>query len=299
MRWVRPGVSAVAASVLCLGAACEVFCQSTLHIPRRIPSVPILSLPGEDPTWRTVMIPARDHAHLEASWVTPREPGSTKCVLMVHGIGFNRSAMKNFIPLFTSHGYKILIPDDRSHGNSGGDLVTYGLLEKYDAIDWAHWMRSEGCQTIYGLGQSLGAAILIQASAVEPVFRAIVAECPYSDLRAAGEYRVQQMALGLPEWVASPLSKVMVESAFEYARVRFGVDLRQVSPLADIARTQTPILLIHGLEDTRMPYSNSELLAKANGRTELWLVPGARHVNASATHPVEFNRRVLDWFSRS
>jgi hypothetical protein len=214
---------------------------------------------------------------------------------MIHGIGYSRDGMKAFVPLFTSHGYRVVLPDDRAHGNSGGDLVTYGLLEKYDAIDWAHWMRSEGCQTIYGLGESLGAAILIQSAAVDPIFKSIVAECSYADLRGVGEYRVQQLA-PLPRWLAAPVSEAMVGSALLYARVRFGVDLGNVSPVADIAHTQTPILLIHGLADNRTPPWNSEQLAKANPRASLWLVPGARHVGAFRTQPEEFNRRVLAWF---
>ena len=241
------------------------------------------------------MIPARDHARLEASFVTPKQ-STSKCILMLHGIGYNRDSMKGFLPLFNSHGFRVLLPDDRAHGNSGGDLVTYGLLEKYDAVDWAHWMRSEGCQSIYGFGESLGAAILIQASAVDPIFKSIVAESSYATLRGVGESRVRQMA-PLPEWLSVPASKVMVESALLYARLRFGVDLSDVSPVDDIAHTQTPILLIHGLADNRTPYSNSEELAKANARAALWLVPGARHVGASSTEPEEFNRRVLDWFA--
>src|SRR5262249_52997339 len=111
--------------------ACEVFCESTL----RVPASPV-NVPSE---WRTVKIPARDHVALDASFVTPQNAAGN-CVLLVHGIGFNRGSMKGFVPLFANHGYQVLLPDDRAHGNSGGAVITYGLLEKYDAIDWAHWL---------------------------------------------------------------------------------------------------------------------------------------------------------------
>lgn len=297
MRFFRRALIVVVAVVfLALCGVCELFCQSTLKVPRRYPTVPILSQAGEDPAWRTVMIPARDRAHLEASFVTPAQH-TNKCVLMVHGIGYTRDGMKGFVPLFTSHGYRVLLPDDRAHGNSGGDLITYGVLEKYDVIDWAHWMRSEGCQTINALGESLGASILIQSAAVDPIFHAIVAECAFAELRTEGEYDVQQMHQ-VPEWLNKPYSEALVECSFLYARVRFGVDLSDVSPLKDIAHTKTPILLIHGMEDMKTPYWNSEVLAKANPLTSLWLLPDTGHVDASGTHLEEFNRRVLDWFSR-
>lgn len=296
MTFLARVLAALFVPFLGLCSVCELFCDRTIKVPHRHPASPVLSLPGEDPSWRTVAIAARDHVRLEASFVTPKEH-TANCVLMVHGIGYNRDSMKGFLPLFNSHGFRVLMPDDRAHGNSGGNLVTYGLLEKYDAVDWAHWMQSEGCQTIYGFGESLGAAILIQASAVEPIFKSVVAECSYADLRNVGEVRIQQL-FPLPKRFAGPLSALIMESSFVYARVRFGVDLSHVSPVTDIARTQTPILLIHGLEDRRTPYHNSELLAQANPRAALWLVPDTGHVNASGTHPEEFNRRVLEWFAR-
>jgi pimeloyl-ACP methyl ester carboxylesterase len=279
-----------------MAGACEWLCDNTLRVPRRIPSAPIVSAKGDDPFWSTVQIPARDHAKLEASMVAPKKSNG-KCVLMVHGIGFNRDAMTGFVPLFTSHGYRVLVPDDRAHGVSGGDLVTYGALEKFDAVDWAHWLKSEGCSAVYGFGESMGASILIQAAAVDPIFKAVIAECPFSDLRVSGEDRVQQMAAGLPEWIARPLARVMVESSLIYARFRFGVNLSDVSPVHDIAAIQSAVLLIHGLADTRTPPWHSIVLQKADPKAVLWLVPGARHVAASSTQPEEFNRRVLEWFA--
>jgi pimeloyl-ACP methyl ester carboxylesterase len=67
-----------------------------------------------------------------------------------------------------------------------------------------------------------------------------------------------------------------------YARVADGFDFDLVSPVRTIGATSTPILLIHGLNDTRTPPSNSERLAQANPHDPLWLVPGAEHAAASS-----------------
>jgi len=198
--------------------------------------------------------------------------------------------------MFLERGYAVLVPDLRAHGASGGAFVTYGLLEKYDTVDWAHWMQRQGCRKIYGLGESLGAAILIQAAAVEPVFAAIAAECPYADLRTIGEYRVRQMAQ-MPGFIAVPIADLTVAGGMLYARFVDGLDFRQVSPVNSIRQTRTPILLIHGLKDTRTPPSNSRELAAANPSDPLWLVPGADHTQASSVAPEEFRRRVLGWFA--
>jgi fermentation-respiration switch protein FrsA (DUF1100 family) len=215
--------------------------------------------------------------------------------MILHGIGDNRQGAAGFAPMFLSAGYSVLLPDGRAHGHSGGELVTYGLLEKYDVLAWAVWVKSQGCVKLYGLGESLGAAILLQAAPLTSDFRAIAAESAYSDLRSIARHRVHEMTR-LPNWLGGPL---VLETSIRYARLRYGLDLGTVSPLESIRQTQTPILLIHGLNDTRTPYWHSQILAVADPNAQLWLVPGADHTAAYATVPDEFRAKVLAWFAEN
>lgn len=295
-RTLLIGTALGAGALLLLTGAAAVFCEATLYVARRVPGDPPAAIyPAA--SWRTVAIRATDGAALEAWFAVPASRPTGRCVAVLHGIADSRSGAAGFAPTFLAEGYSVLLPDSRAHGRSGGDFVTYGLLEKRDVIAWAHWMRGEGCTETYGLGESLGASILIQASAVEPAFRAIVAECPFADLEAAGESRVQRLA-HLPGWFSRPLAHIVVSSGVFYARLRHGFDFRQVSPIAAMAQTKTPILLIHGMEDDRTPHWHSQRLAQANPAAVLWLVPHANHVRASSTDPAGFRSRVLAWFAR-
>jgi hypothetical protein len=241
-----------------------------------------------------VSIVAADNANLRAWWLRPSQSNGN-CVLVLHGIADSRVGSIGFAPMFLDEGYAVLLPDSRAHGTSEGQFVTYGLLEKYDVIAWADWMKRKGCRSLYGLGESLGASILIQAAAIKPAFAAIVAESPYADLREIAEYRVRGM-LPIPGFVAIPTAKVVVSSAVLYASWVDGLDLQQVSPVRAIVLESTPILLIHGLQDLRTPASNSRELPRANPRNSLWLIPNAGHTGAAAAVPEEFRRRVLCWF---
>lgn len=171
--------------------------------------------------------------------------------------------MADFADMFLAAGYAVLLPDSRAHGESGGAIITYGLFEKLDALDWVHWLKQQGCAQVYGLGESLGGAVLIQTVALEPVFRAIVAECPYSSLESVAEYRVGRMS-HLPAWAANAFAWPIIKSTEVYARAVYGISLGSVSPVNDLARTSTPVLLIHGKLDTETPPKHSELLARAN-----------------------------------
>ena len=92
--------------------------------------------------------------------------------MVLHGIADSKSSSAGFAPMFLAKGFSVLAPDIRGQGSSGGEVMTFGVKEKHDALDWAHWIRKQaGCDRIFGLGESLGASILIQAAAVEPAFQ--------------------------------------------------------------------------------------------------------------------------------
>jgi len=238
--------------------------------------------------WPTTSIRAFDGVQLDGWFVRSKVPNGN-CVIVLHGIGDSRHGSAGYAAIFLDQGYSVLLPDSRGHGTSGGELVTYGLWEKYDVLDWAHWLRQQDCQALYGLGESLGGSVLIRAASLGNDFHAIVAESGFADLQAIAESRVQQM-FHLTPWF-------LVGNSMTFAKYRYGFDLRQVSSVESMRRTSTPTLLIHGLQDSRTPYWHSQALARASAQSVLWLVPNAEHTGAYSTAPTEFRRRVLAWFA--
>jgi alpha-beta hydrolase superfamily lysophospholipase len=263
-----------------------------LHMPRKV--VP-------DPrNAQHVSIETSDHIKLKAAWLPAAQVRD--CVLFLHGVGGWRGRSQRFTPWLSGANYSVLAPDLRAHGESGGDTVTYGLLEQYDTLAWTSWMRQQGCQRLYGLGESMGASILIMAEGLhpgQPTFNAIVAECPFADLQEAAEERGEKI-FPLPAFLARPLANFAVYGGLAYARYEKDLDFRESSPVRSIAKIQTPVLLIHGADDTRTPPSHSRELAAANPtHTKLWIVPRARHVGSYSADPVEYRKRVLDWYANS
>jgi fermentation-respiration switch protein FrsA (DUF1100 family) len=282
-KYVVAGAAVAILGIVSFVLVGAVFCQATLLASRRIGPAP----PNAEP----VSIIADDKATLSAWWLRPSSANGN-CVIVLHGIADSRVSSAGFAPMFHNEGYAVLAPDSRAHGASGGQFVTYGLLERHDVIAWAAWMKNAGCRKLYGLGESLGASILIQAAAIQPAFAAIVAECPYADLQEVARYRVRRVTHA-PAFLAG----MVVNSAMLYARWADGLSLSQVSPVSVIGHVTTPILLIHGLKDDRTPPYNSEQLAQANPQDVLWLVPKAGHTGAAAAEPDEFRGRVLAWFA--
>ena len=244
--------------------------------------------------WKSVAITATDGAQLNG-WLFMPHQANGSAVILLHGVNDSRLGMVGHAPYLLRAGFTVLIPDSRGQGVSGGSLMTYGIQESSDVHLWADRLFRDGSvQRLYGLGASMGAAILIQSLEKEPRFRSIVADSPFDTFEDIATYRLGQLS-GLGKWITWPTA----QAGFLYARWRYGVDLRKASPAASIARTRIPILLIHGTSDVNIPPAHSTKLHLLNPEsTVLWLVPGVPHISALGAKTDEYVRRVLEWFRR-
>lgn len=244
----------------------------------------------------TVSIVARDGVTLQGWLFTPRRPNSHSVVLL-HGVTSNRAAMLTLVRLFVEHGYRSLAVDARAHGDSGGELGTFGVREADDLRQWIATIPSgapDGC--VYAFGQSLGAALALQA-ADTPGLCAVVAESGFASLREIAFDRIGQKLRTGP-WAGRILLRPGVELAFLYARIRYGLDLATASAVASVARPGVPILLIHGMEDDNTPVRHARIIHAANpSRVSTWLVPGGSHVSAGRATPAEYSARVMGFLA--
>ncbi len=248
--------------------------------------------------WRNVQINASDGVALRGWLVRAKQPNGNGAILL-HGVADGRAGIASRARMLSEAGYTVLLPDARGHGVSGGEIVTFGIRESDDLHRWADWFRAEERPAqLFGMGASMGAAILLQSLENDSRFLAAVAECPFADFHDVAYDRVAGK-LYLNRWFARGLLFPAIESGIAYGRLRYGVNLADASPLRAIRNTKVPVLLIHGDEDTNIPASHSEALHAANPAvSQLWIVHGAGHVTIAKAAGDEFRRRVLSWFQR-
>jgi hypothetical protein len=246
-----------------------------------------------------VSITAPDGAALRA-WSFRPAHGNGDAVILLHGHTDNRAGMLGNADLLLRHGYSVLLPDARAHGLSGGNLATYGVNEADDIRRWFDWLEqadAPGC--IDGLGESMGAAQLLQSLRVTPGFCAVVAESLFASFRDASYDRMgEQLHAGAD--IGRTLMRPAVEAGFLYSRWKYGVDLEQASPENAVAASKVPVLLIHGKRDTNLPPRHSEvILTQSSARGSevvLWEPSEAGHCGAAGAEPEEYERRVIGWF---
>jgi uncharacterized protein len=290
----------VAVWLLSTAAIGIVAADSALHIPRKQIG------PGDEALAQTigahnlaamnnVAIRAEDGVTLRA-WNFIPHSGNGNAVILLHGQGDNRAGMLGNADLFLRHGYSVLLPDARAHGDSGGSITTYGVKEKDDLVLWYNWFEhSQAPRCIYGLGESMGAAVLLQTIAIEPGFCAVIAESSFSSFREAAYIRLGE-GFHTGPWLGRTVLRPAVEAGLFYTRVRYGVDLALASPINAVASSRVPIFLIHGLADTNIPPYNSERMKAANPAVMLWEPADAGHCGAAEAEPDRYEQLVTTWF---
>jgi pimeloyl-ACP methyl ester carboxylesterase len=204
-----------------------------------------------DSTWQSAAVAGSDGARLSAWIFTPRRSNGS-AVILLHGVNDTRRGVLLHAQYLLQAGFTVLTPDSRGHGASGGSLLTYGVREGSDVHAWADWLfRNRPIERLYGLGESMGAAILLQSLPGEPRFRAVVAECPFSTFEQVAYYRLERIS-GLGRWASWPT----VQAGFLYVHLRrrghprdAGSDFsdprparrqHSAAPIGDAARRQPP-----------------------------------------------------------
>ena len=214
-----------------------------------------------------------------------------RCVVLLHGHASYRGGMPGLTRDYLAAGYHVLSPDNRGHGESGG-RQTYGLLERFDVQRWTDWLGGQDCAGgVYAHGLSMGAAIALEAAAVEPRLRAVVADSPFMSFAEIGYDRVAQMAPLLSWW-----NRPIARAGFLYVWARYGYDLEQASPLRFAPEVKQPVLLIHGELDKNVAPRHSEALVKRYAHAERWLVAGCGHVGCYALNPAAYMEKTLGWY---
>jgi uncharacterized protein len=236
---------------------------------------------------------APDGAVLKGWKIRPADPNGD-WVLLFHGVSDNRSGTLGAAEFLLRHRFSVVMMDARAHGESGGELATYGWKERYDTVAITRALfATEGVGHLYALGVSMGAAIALQSAAVEPRIEAVVAEAPFASLR---EVSYDYAGMELSPWLGRTLFRPASYFALRKAGEAGGFDPDDVSPEKAVAQRSFPVLVICGTEDRRIPCRHGRMICRAaEGLCEVWVVEGAEHAAVLGTAPGEYEHRVIDF----
>ncbi len=225
-------------------------------------------------TFEHTRLATADGTALDAFYIPATVPARSN-LIMLHGVGSCKEVYLGTTAELTALGYNVLLWDQRAHGKSEGQYLSYGYREKEDvslAIDWLE-NKNPGLPTgIYG--NSMGGAIALQSLAHDGRLGFGLIESTFQDLQTTTyAYGRRMSGLPLPRW----LTNYVLDQAGKIA----DFPPRSIQPLLSARAITQPVLLIHGDTDRNIGIENAHALfaALASADKELYTVQNGDHAD--------------------
>ncbi len=266
--------------------------RRTAEFYRRLgkPTTPAeLNLPFQE-----VNIVTNDHINLQC-WLIKANQPAKGTLIYLHGVGDCKIDGLRFAKLFHVKHYNILLYDTRRHGMSGGKYCTYGYYEKDDVVEIINYLATRDDLTLgkIGLfGTSMGAAIALQAAAIDERIAAVVAENSFATLRTIFD-DYQKRIIKLPFHYLRNLVII-------HAELRANFKASSVSPLESVSKIHIPILFVYGTNDHLIKHQYTiQLYERVNQLKDIYPIEGASHNNTWDIGGREYEQRLFIFFEKN
>ncbi len=219
-----------------------------------------------------VEITAPDGVKLKGHLLTAADP--KRIIIAVHGWRGSWSRDFGIVSDFFKKNSTVLYVEQRAQQGSEGDYITFGICERYDIIEWIKWVvkRFSHDLPIYLLGVSMGASTVLMSSqlGLDGAVHGIIADSGFTAPEHIWSHVVRHN-LHLPYWLYR-------RSASAECKRRTGHTPQECSTLDALKSCTTPVLFVHGTDDSFVPVEMTYENYKAcRSPKRLFVVPGANH----------------------
>lgn len=247
----------------------------------------------KDAPTELVEIRSHDRYVLRAHWY-PAE-GATRTVILAHGWHSRWNLdFSGVAPYLHGNACHLLLIEQRAHGESGGNLISYGIRERFDILSWLEWVEKEHAGLpIYLCGLSMGAATVLMAAGLPIAGRVsgIIADCGYSTPQEIIKITLEK-SLGK---LASPTLAAINANC----KLRENFTFKDYTPLEAMTQnTEIPCLFIHGTDDRLVPWRMSmENYYACQAPKDILLVNGAGHGLSYVVNPEAYKQKLTEFFA--
>lgn len=215
---------------------------------------------------------------------------SHKWVIAIHGYRSNGDSMNDYAVEYYKKGYNVVIPDLRSHRNSGGKYIGMGWLDKDDIKLWIkHIINIDREAEIILHGVSMGAAtvMMISGEDLPDNVKVIIEDCGYTSVHEIfkSECKARFLVTHYPALLLGSL----------LCKIHIGYGWHEASSIKQLEKNESiPMMFIHGDKDKFVPYSMlDELYDVAKCEKEKFVVHGAGHAKAMKVAGDEYWNKVF------
>lgn len=207
-----------------------------------------------------------------------QKPVKNKIVICFHG--YTGEGLSNHVAIgdyFLKQGYAMLLPDARAHGESEGEYIGFGCLDRQDALYWINWAIQKCGEDVSILlyGTSMGGATVLMASGLKlPAnVKGIVSDCGFTSPKEVFTHVLNHM-YHLPAFPA-------IQGADLINKKYAGYGMDECNAKREVQKAQVPILFIHGSADTFVPCSMcDEIYENCRSPKRKLIIEGASHAES-------------------
>lgn len=220
-----------------------------------------------------------------------KDEKSNDWAIILHGYRSSPDSVISIGRHFSEEGYNVLIPYMRATGESEGEYIGMGWLDKDDLQCWINKIIEQNNNANIVLhGSSMGAATVLMASGddLPSNVRAIIEDSGYTSVWAifASEAKVR---FGLPEFPVLNMFEIVANFRAKY-------DIKKASALEQVKKANIPILFIHGDSDDFVPeYMCEQLYNAANCKKEKLIIQGAGHTESRYKEPETYYNKIFEF----
>jgi uncharacterized protein len=256
------GPSVFCRALFCLALLVTTSCSGLLYFPDELmytdPKTSFDQPPEE------VQFPLANNDQMHA-WYFPGLNKKPKAIIVFcHGNGQNRSAHIVGLYWLVREGYDLLAFDYPGYADSDGNPTPENTVESAKAaIRWAHTKEPNLPLIVYG--QSLGGAVAMKAvfelkDEIKPAL--VVADSTFLSYEAAAR---SLLANHWITWLIQPLPYLVLSDKY--------------APGADIAKINSPLLVIHSMGDSVISYKlGEEVFNTAVEPKDFWTLEKVGHI---------------------
>ncbi len=220
--------------------------------------------------------------------------GKKKAVICFHG--YTSKGMSDYIGLsdyYLKRGYAMLLPDARAHGESEGEYIGFGCLDRKDALVWIHWLIQEVGEDVEIVlhGTSMGGATVLMTSGLElpAQVKGIVSDCGFTSPKEVFTHVLNSM-YHLPAFPVIQGADIMNKKLAGY-----GMD--ECNAKREVAHAKVPILFIHGSNDTFVPtHMCNEIYDCCASPKKKLIVEGAAHAESYYKDTEKYEQALNEFF---
>lgn len=245
-------------------------------------------------TMEKVEIISNDGLKLVGHWKACENP--KRIIIAMHG--WRSSWCKDFgmiAEFWHENDCEVLYVEQRAQGESEGNYMGFGLMERYDCLEWIKWVNEKTGATlpIYLGGVSMGATTVLMTAGFElpDNVKGIVADCGFTSPHEIWKYVVEKN-LHIPYRIH--------ESAINYlCRMKIHTGDQGYSTVRAMKSCKVPILFIHGTDDKFVPIEMTyENYKSCNAEKRIVIVPGAGHGMSYYVNQKEYEKALTDFWNK-